>query len=75
MSNGSSINVISQDTIQKLDLTPTPHLSPFKVSRVDSTSLPIPARCLLPIQIKSYYDKLWLNVIPMNVGRVISSQP
>ena len=39
--SGSCVNAISTSTVKMLGLTPVPHPNPYKVSWVDSTSIPI----------------------------------
>ncbi|XP_073117835.1 uncharacterized protein [Elaeis guineensis] len=43
--SGSCINAISTDTIKRLGLTPVDHPSPYTVSWIDSSSIPIKFRC------------------------------
>ena len=49
--SGSCVNTISASTIKTLGLLITLHSSPYKVSWIDSTSIPIMFRCLVPIQL------------------------
>ena len=39
--SGSCVNAISTSTVKMLGLIPVPHPNPYKVSWVDSTSIPI----------------------------------
>ena len=50
------------------DYTP-PH--PFNMSWIDSTALEVKQRCLVPVSFNYYKDKIWCDVITMNVGQVI----
>uniref|UniRef100_A0A2N9G1A2 CCHC-type domain-containing protein n=1 Tax=Fagus sylvatica TaxID=28930 RepID=A0A2N9G1A2_FAGSY len=58
-----------------LGLKLIPHPNPYKVSWVDTSSIDIKERCLLPIQFMSYKDEIWCDVIPMDVGHVILGRP
>ncbi|GFZ09160.1 hypothetical protein Acr_20g0009680 [Actinidia rufa] len=52
--SGSCINAVSSSTVSRLGLKPAPHPSPYHVSWVDTSSISIKQRCLVPIQILSY---------------------
>ena len=47
--NGSHINAIFMETVTRLSLTPVDHPSPYRVSWVDSTSIPIHLWCLISL--------------------------
>ena len=47
--SGSCVNAISTNAIKSFGLAPIPHPHPYKVSWVDSTSIPIKSRCQIPI--------------------------
>jgi len=73
--NGSCINAISSRLCENLGLKIRPHLHPFKVSWIDSTTLEVKQRCLVPISFNYYKDKIWCDVITMNVGQVMLGRP
>ena len=73
--SGSCINAISTDTVKRLGLTPVDHPSPYRVSWIDSSFIPIKFRCRVPIQLHSYQDHVWCDVLPMEVGSIILGQP
>uniref|UniRef100_A0A2N9GME3 Reverse transcriptase n=1 Tax=Fagus sylvatica TaxID=28930 RepID=A0A2N9GME3_FAGSY len=52
-----------------------PHPNPYKVSWVDTTSIPIKERCLVSIQFLTYKDDIWCDVLPMDVGHIILGRP
>ena len=56
-------------------LKAVPHPHPYKVSWVDSTSLSIIERCLVPLQLVGYRDKIWCDIIAMDVGSIILGRP
>ncbi|GFZ15816.1 hypothetical protein Acr_25g0002250 [Actinidia rufa] len=70
--SGSCTNAVSSSTVSRLGLNPVPHPSPYHVSWVDTSSISIKQRCLVPIQILSYSDK---DVVPMDVGHIILGRP
>ena len=73
--SGSSINVISEGALKKLGLPFGKHPTPYKVSWVTNSSLPIDKRCLVDIRILSYEDQVWLDVVPMDIGIIILCRP
>ena len=75
INNGSCVNAISTSVVKNLSLKLVPHLDPYKVSWIDSTSLPIKSRCLVPIQVQSYQEKIWCDVLPMSVSSIIIGRP
>ena len=73
--SGSCINAISQNTVARTMLKAVPHPHPYKVSWVDSTFLSITERCLVPLQLVGYKDKIWCDIIAMDVGSIILGRP
>ena len=49
--SGSCVNAISTNAVKTLGLSTVPHPNPYKVSWIDSTSIPIKSRCLVQIQL------------------------
>ena len=73
--SGSYINVVSSSTVTHLGLKSVPHPSPYHVSWVDTSSISIKERCLVPIKIFSYSDEIWYDVVPMDVRHIILDRP
>ncbi|GFZ15653.1 hypothetical protein Acr_25g0000620 [Actinidia rufa] len=73
--SGSCINAVSSSTVSRLGLKPVPHPSSYHVSWVDTSSISIKQKCLVPIQILSYNDEIWCDVVPMDVGHIILGRP
>ena len=69
------MNAISTNTIKTLGLPMAPHPNPYKVSWIDSTSIPIKSRCLVPLQLQSYQEKVWCDILPMGVSSIILGRP
>ena len=61
-----SFNIVSH-----LGLKLTPHPNPYKVSWVDTSSIAIKERCVVPLQFLTYKVEIWCDVIPMDVGHII----
>ena len=73
--SGSTVNAISEKALKHLGLRFEKHPSPYKVSRVTSSSLPVDKRCLLTIKFLSHEDQVWLDVVPMDIGSIIIGRP
>ncbi|XP_038983814.1 alpha-ketoglutarate-dependent dioxygenase alkB homolog 3-like [Phoenix dactylifera] len=73
--SGSCINAVSISIVSRLGLKPTPHPNPYKVSWVDTSSIAINERCLVPIQFLSYEDDVWCDIVPMDMGHIILGCP
>ena len=73
--NENCVNAISTSIVKNLGLNPVSHPSPYKVSWIDSTSMPIKSRCLVPIQIQSYQEKVWCDVLLMEISSIILGRP
>ena len=55
----------------KVGLQVVPHPQSYKVSWVNSTSIDVKERYLVPIDFVTYSDKIWCDVVIMNVGHII----
>jgi hypothetical protein len=74
--NGSGMNVISVEAVQKLKLPTEKHPKPYKVSWVDDTTIPVKQRCLVNFSLgKSYNDAVWCDIIPMRACHVLLGRP
>ncbi|KAK0601962.1 hypothetical protein LWI29_029106 [Acer saccharum] len=73
--SGSYINVVSAQTINKLGLKPVNHLEPYRVSWIDTSSIPVTQQCQVPIQFSSYQENVWCDVVPMNDGHILLGRP
>jgi len=67
----SCVNTVSSKMIEKLGLKVVPHSHPYKVSWINSTILNVKQQCLFPIEFDVYKDKIWCNVVTMDVGQII----
>jgi len=59
----------------KPELKTVSHPQPYKVSWVNSVSIDMKERCLVSIQFVTYSDKIWYNVVTMDVGHIILGRP
>ena len=75
MDNGSCINAISSRLRGNLGLDVEPYRHPFKMSWIDSTTLEVKQRYLIPVNFNHYKDKISCYVITMNMGQVILGKP
>jgi len=57
--------------ITKFGLKIVPHPLSYKVSWVNSASIDVKDRCLVPILFVTYSNKIWCNVVTMVVGHII----
>ncbi|CAI9757986.1 unnamed protein product [Fraxinus pennsylvanica] len=73
--SGSCINAVSMTTVAGLGLQFVPHPQPYSVYWVDTSSITVNERCLVPIQFLEYKDHIWCDVIPMDVGHIILGRP
>ena len=62
---------MSSNVVSCLGLKLTPHPNPYKVSSVDTSSIAIKERCVVPLQFLTYKAEIWCDVIPMDVGHII----
>ena len=51
------------------------HPKPYNVSWVNNASIAIKERCLFPIKVLDYHDKIWCDIIPMDIRYVILGRP
>jgi len=70
----SYINVVSSTVIAKLGLNVIPHLHPYRVTWINSSALEVKQRCLVPVDFGLYKDKIWCDVVSIDVGHVILRQ-
>jgi len=69
----SCINVGSSSLILKIGLKMVPYPSPYKVVWVNAASMEMNKRCLVPVQFATYKDKIWCDVITMDVIKLSKS--
>ena len=77
MDGGSCINVASTTLVDKLQLKAEPHPHPYYIQWLNQgKGLQVSSRCLVALSIrKSYVDKLWFDVLPMDAYHVLLGGP
>ncbi|KAK8918413.1 hypothetical protein KSP39_PZI022006 [Platanthera zijinensis] len=69
------MNVVSENAITRMHLVTEPHPHPYKIAWVNKTSIAVSKRCMVPLTLKNYVDKVWCDVIPMDVCHVLLGRP
>ncbi|GJV94407.1 RNA-directed DNA polymerase [Tanacetum coccineum] len=74
---GSCTSVASQTLVSKLNLITEPHPSPYVIQWLNqSKGIHVSHRILLSLSIgRSYEDKIWCDVIPMDACHVLLGRP
>ena len=67
--------MVSSNVVSHLGLKLIPHPNPYKVSWVDTSSIAIKERCVVPLQFLTYKAEIWCDVFPMDVGHIILGRP
>ena len=66
---------MSSNVVSRLGLKLIPHHNPYKVSWVDTSSIAIKERCVVPLQFLTYETEIRCDIIPMDVRHIILSRP
>ncbi|PKU80164.1 RNA-directed DNA polymerase [Dendrobium catenatum] len=61
--------------ISKLSIKATPHPNPYKVAWINSTSMTIKDRSIIPLEFNGYQEKIWCDVLTMDVSQIILGRP
>ena len=69
--SGSCINEVTFNVVSRLGLKLTPHPNPYKVFWVDTSSIAIKERYVVPLQFLTYKAEIWCDVILMTVRHII----
>ncbi|XP_078446574.1 uncharacterized protein LOC144715513 [Wolffia australiana] len=56
--SGSCINGISEDTAKRLGLPLLPHPTPYNVSWIDASTIPVKKQCYVPLKMCTYDEKI-----------------
>ena len=73
--SGSCVNAVSDTMIPRLGLATHPHPTPYDVSWIDTTSLPVRLQSPVPLRISTYDDIVLCDAIPMKIGSIILGRP
>ncbi|RVW42524.1 Transposon Ty3-I Gag-Pol polyprotein [Vitis vinifera] len=73
---GSSLNIVSQELVEKLNLKTERHPNPFRVAWVNDTSIPVSFRCLVTFLFgKDFEESVWCEVLPIKVSHILLGRP
>ncbi|XP_078446576.1 uncharacterized protein LOC144715514 [Wolffia australiana] len=75
VNSGSCINGISEDTAKRLGLPLLPHPTPYNVSWIDTSTIPVKMQCYVPLKMCTYDEKILCDVLPMKIGSIILGRP
>lgn len=77
INNGSGMNVISSDAMERLGLRAEKHPTPYRVSWVNEDNpILVKHRCLVRFTMgKNYSDEVWCDVVPMTVCHLLLGRP
>ncbi|XP_078444228.1 uncharacterized protein LOC144713508 [Wolffia australiana] len=73
--SGSCINGISEDTATRLGLPLIPHPTPYQVSWIDASTIPVKMQCYVPLKMSTYDERVLCDVLPMKIGSIILGRP
>ena len=73
--SGSCVNAVSNAMIHRLGLATHSHPSPYNVSWIDTTSLPVRLKSRVPLQVNTYDDSILCDVLQMKIGSIILGRP
>jgi len=68
---GSYANIIIKTTLEKMGLKDEPHPHQYNVNWVDKTTQSITQHCQVPIRISSYQDRIWCDVLDIDVAYIL----
>ena len=64
--------MLSSKLVSMIGLKAVPHPCSYKVSWVNTTSIKVNERCLVPVQFATFKDKIWCYMLAMGtMGHVI----
>jgi hypothetical protein len=75
--NGSSMNVVAKEIVERLGLSQETHPTPYQVRWInDNNSILVQSRCLVKFSFgKKYEDQVWCDVLPMTVCHLLLGRP
>ncbi|XP_020677004.2 uncharacterized protein LOC110095705 [Dendrobium catenatum] len=73
--SGCCVNAVLSVMVSKLHLKATPHPNPYKVAWINSSTLQVKDRSLVSIEFVGYKEKIWCDVLNMDVGQIILGCP
>jgi hypothetical protein len=74
--SGSTDNLVSIETVEKLELKTTAHSNPYKVSWLQKGhQVMVSQQCQVEFKIGGYRDEILCDVIPMDVCHILLGRP
>ena len=72
----SSLNIVSQELVEKLNLKTKRHPNLFRVAWVNDTSIPVSFRCLVTFLFgMDFEESVWCEVLPIKVSHILLGRP
>ena len=72
----SSLNIVPQELVEKLNLKTERHPNPFRVAWVNDTSIPVSFRCLVTFLFgKDFEESVWSEVLPIKESHILLGRP
>ena len=73
---GSSLNIVSQELVEKLNLKTERHLNPFKVAWVNDTLIPVSFCYSVTFLFgKDFEEFVWCEILPIKVSHILLGRP
>ncbi|XP_078445570.1 uncharacterized protein LOC144714663 [Wolffia australiana] len=73
--SGSCINAISDTMVTGLGYGMIEYPTPYNVSCIDASSLPVKPQCRVQLKVSTYAEDVLCDVLPINVGSIILGRP
>ena len=71
MDKDSCANIIAKTALEKIGLKDEPYSHPYNVNWVDKTAQSITQRCQVSIHMSNYDDRVWCDVLDIDVAHVL----
>ena len=68
---GSCVNIIAKSVIERMNLKAEPLTQPYNITWVEKIAQSITLKCLMPIQLLSYHDRTWSEVLTMDTANIL----
>ena len=72
---GSYANIIAKITLEKMGLKIEPHPHPYDMNWVDKIAQSITQCCQVLIRMSSYEDRVWGDVLDIDIVHILLGRP